>query len=364
MERFSFQNFKHLFHVYESYISSFFLVAGFIFDYLTLTRVDFFWDNIFIISYLVIVGIGIVVVNAYEEGKMRGGFVENVYEVIPFLMQFSFGGLFSAFTVFYSKSASLLSSGIFVLVLFGLLVGNEFFKERYQKLVFQMSLYFVALFSFFIFFVPVLLKQMGALVFLGSGGVSLMCIGIFIFGLSKISPMRYANDRSLLIVAILVLFTSINFLYFTNLIPPIPLSLKTGDVFHSVVRTTIGNYLATGETDSPWYKSFSAKVIHVRSGESAYVFTSVFAPTALNTKVIHNWQYFDESKDEWVDSGRVTFSIVGGRDNGYRGFSRKDSILPGKWRVSIETERGQILGRVRFDVEQVSTLVTLETKTL
>lgn len=39
------------------------------------------------------------------------------------------------------------------------------------------------------------------------------------------------------------------------------------------------------------------------------------------------------------------------RNEGFRGFTKKENIFPGKWRVDIKTERDQVVGRVRFDVE-------------
>ena len=44
-------------------------------------------------------------------------------------------------------------------------------------------------------------------------------------------------------------------------------------------------------------------------------------------------------------------SIFGGRDGGYHTYSIKGNIIPGLWRVDIETERGQIIGREEFKIE-------------
>ena len=37
---------------------------------------------------------------------------------------------------------------------------------------------------------------------------------------------------------------------------------------------------------------------------------------------------------------------------------------PGRWRVNIETERGQLIGRLKFEIIRVPTDPSLETKTL
>jgi len=359
MNKFSFQNLKIFFDKYESTLSALTLVSGFIFDYFTLDRVDYLWDNIFIIIYLCVAGTSILVINLYEEGRLRNNFVEHVYEFLPFTLQFAFGGLFSAFTIFYSKSASFVSSGIFVLILFTLLVGNEFFKKRYQKLVFQVSLYFVAIFAFSIYFLPVLLRDMGVAIFLSSGVVSLGLISAFIFLISYFASNRYKESHKHIILTILSLYLSINLLYFLNIIPPIPLSLTIGDVYHLVERQANGSYVVMGEADAWREKLNLSQRVHLLQEEPVYVFSSVFAPADLNITIIHDWQYFDEARDEWVSANRIVFPIRGGRNAGYRGFSKKENVFAGKWRVDIKTVRGQVVGRVRFNIEIGDTIYPL-----
>lgn len=355
---------KLLFHKYEHIISPATLISGFIFDFLTLKRVDFFTDNIFIILYLVLSGASILVMDLYEDGKLEGKFIDNLYEFLPLILQFCFGGLFSAFVIFYSKSASLYTSGAFVFILTFLLIGNEFFKKHYSKLVFQTGLYFTAIFSFFIYFLPILLNAMGALVFILSGIISLIFISLFIFIVFYLTPELYIKSHRLLVVVILGIYALINILYFKNVIPPIPLSLKEGDVYHSVQKSGQGNYLLTGEADS-WKEKFGlSQKLHLQPGDPAYVFSSIFAPTDLDTTIVHDWQYFDEKEGKWMSASKINFPIQGGRDEGYRGFSKKENIFPGRWRVDIETERGQVIGRIRFDIEIGASPDGLETKTI
>ena len=49
----------------------------------------------------------------------------------------------------------------------------------------------------------------------------------------------------------------------------------------------------------------------------------------------------------------MSFTLSGGRDEGYRGYSLTSNLAPGKWRVRMETERGQVMGRIGFTVEVV-----------
>jgi hypothetical protein len=357
-----FEKFKFFFKKHESVLSSVGLVSGFVLDYLTLERVDFLFDNLLIIFYLLFAGTSIIVINLREAGRLKNRFFESIYEFLPFLVQFSFGGLFSAFVVFYSKSASLFTSGAFILILLTLLIGNEFFKHRYSRLVFQVGIYFIAIFSFSIYFLPVLTREMGVAIFILSGLVSLVLISLFIFIIARLTPVRFQESSRLLFITVLVLYTFTNLLYFTNIIPPIPLSLKAGEVFHFVERQSDGDYLTIGKKKQ-WYEKFKPRdLVALNPGEPVYVFSSVFAPTDISVDIVHDWQYYDDGQDKWVSVTKISFPMRGGRNEGYRGFSMKTNIFEGKWRVDVKTQRGQVIGRIRFDIDISSAPPELEIK--
>ncbi|PIQ66681.1 MAG: hypothetical protein COV96_00195, partial [Candidatus Zambryskibacteria bacterium CG11_big_fil_rev_8_21_14_0_20_42_18] len=87
---------RRLYEKFERYISPLALISGFIFDFFTLKRVDFLWDNFLIILYLIFAGVSIIIINLFETDRPRNKFIENIYEFLPLFLQFSFGGLFSA----------------------------------------------------------------------------------------------------------------------------------------------------------------------------------------------------------------------------------------------------------------------------
>ncbi len=152
-------------------------------------------------------------------------------------------------------------------------------------------------------------------------------------------------------VGVISIFVFFNFLYFTNVIPPIPLSLKFSGVYHSVYRVSSTNYVGMYEpSQSLFFWKKRSSVIHRDQNGSVYVFSSVFAPTKLNTKIYHQWQYFDAVEKKWVDSSKIELNVSGGREEGFRGYSLKRSLQNGKWRVVVETARGQKLGQIRFEI--------------
>ena len=132
----------------ERYLSPLALVLGFLWDSLTLQRIDLWIENVIIVAYLFIAGISILILNAYQGGRLYARLFEKIVFITPFLLQFAFGGLFSAFVIFYSKSASFIASWPFILILGFLLIGNELFRERYLKFTFQVSIFFIALYSY------------------------------------------------------------------------------------------------------------------------------------------------------------------------------------------------------------------------
>jgi len=150
-------------------------------------------------------------------------------------------------------------------------------------------------------------------------------------------------------------------MYFTDILPPIPLALKDAGVYHLVARTGGGNY-ATLEETGHWYDFFQIyQKVHWVPGTPLYFYSAVFAPTRLDTTIGHDWQHYDDTAGKWVDLGKVSFPIYGGTDYGYRGWSEKTALSPGLWRVDVTTDRGQVLGRTRFEIISVSTSTPMET---
>ena len=333
---------------YERRLSAFAIICAFIIDSVTLERIDDTLTYSLLLLYLGVVGTGIVLINLYESGKLSRLSAEG-YAWLFIAMQFCFGGLLGRFLIYYSRSGSLAVSWPFLLILFSLLIANEFAKQYYTRLYLQISLFFLCLFSFLIFFVPLLLGQMGDMIFVLSGVLSLGIIGLFLRFLAQLVPDRINPNRSTLVALVLGIFLLINGLYFSNSIPPLPLSLRDTGVYHSVVKSGDG-YDVRGEKPEAFAFLKFHDTIHLAAGEPAYVYSAIFAPTHFGTSVVHNWQQYDELRKIWVTESTVSFPIVGGQNRGYRGYSLRSNIAEGLWRVNIETERGAVIGRVQFEV--------------
>lgn len=352
-----------VFERYERHIGVASFIFGFIFDNLTLTRVDLRFDNMVFLVHLTIVSGAMFLLHLTLSGRPRTIVPTHYARYLPIAMQFSFGNLFSGFFVFYSRSGSLITSWPFLAFIILLLFGNELFRKYYARFTFHTSILFIAFFSYLIFLLPVLSHRMGPGIFIASGIGSIVLIGLFLLMVMRISPSEMRRRLIPAAMSIACIYVAFHVLYFTNVIPPIPLSLKAIGVYHSVEWSPEGIYRFTYEV-VPRFFFFSteSKVFHRTAGAPVYVYSAVFAPTDLRTKIFHRWSYYDERKEEWTVSDRLSFSIIGGRDGGWRGFTLKENIMRGKWRVDVITERDQLLGRIAFTIVASDLLPQLESR--
>lgn len=344
---------------FERSISSVSLITGFVFDAITLERVDTLWENVWILAHLLIVAVFIILIHVQESkaGDEKDPHKAHFWYVN--ILQFFFGGILSTYLVFYFRSADIFVTWPFILLLVAAFVANQSFKRHYIRFSFQISLFFLSIYSFAIFLVPVVLHRIGTWVFLLSGAASLAFIGLFIVILFHFIKDKSVRDkyesRKMIALLILGIFAIVNALYFTNLIPPIPLSLKEGGVYHSVEKVAGGNYYVSDEKHS-WKDYFRLfKTFTAAPGAGAYAYSAVFSPRNLNITILHEWQYYDESERAWATTGIISLPVIGGRDGGFRTYSMRSNLTPGKWRVNVETTEGKIIGRLRFNVIAVST---------
>jgi hypothetical protein len=68
--------------------------------------------------------------------------------------------------------------------------------------------------------------------------------------------------------------------------------------------------------------------------------------------MVHEWQWRDPRTGDWTTQQRISVSIFGGRENGFRYYTIKTAPRPGQWRVNILTFDDRPVGRVRFAVEE------------
>ncbi len=353
---------RDLYGKYERPVSSFSLFFGFIFDLLTISRLDATWTSVYITAHLVLIGVFIFIIHYKERSEDDELDPSKAHFWFVNALQFLFGGILSTFLISYFRSADIFVTWPFIFLLAVAFISNEVLKRHYVRLSFQISLYFLSVYSFSIFIIPILLRKIGLEIFLLSGLVSLVYITLFIIALFATIKDKLSDSKKSLVYLIGGMYLVINILYLTNLIPPIPLSMKDAGIYHNVERQMNGNYVVESEDHGlrgyfEFYKKFYQVV-----GEPVFAYTAIFSPTNFNTTVIHEWQYYNEKNEMWEVQNTVDLQVKGGRENGFRTFSVRNNLKEGKWIVNVLTERGQLVGRLRFNVINVDALPKLDSQ--
>lgn len=329
------------------------LLFGLIFDVFTLDRPDAFFENAIILGYLLLSAVVMCILQAQthtEENGMRI-FLLGV-------LQFSFGNLASALMVLYARSGTFTGSAIFIAILALLFLGNELFRNRYSRTHLRVAIWFILALTYSTLIVPVLLNGIGTLVFLVSVLLALLAAALLVLILTHVAHDSLKSNVPRIRVSILALTIGFSALYFSNLIPPVPLALKHIGIYHSVVRTST-SYTVSYEAPA-WYEFWrdTNKTYTHTAGAPAYCFSAVFAPSSLSTEIRHRWEKYNAATDTWETKARIPFPILGGRLEGFRGYTQTSQIDEGRWRCSVETARGNLIGRTEFDVIPGDALLT------
>lgn len=329
-------------------IISFFL--GFTWDSLTLSRIDQLFDSLILFLYIILLGAIIILMLLIDKDKIHIRILNKYREWYPAAIQFFLGGLFSTYVIFYFQSASFTKTSLFLVLLIGLFIANEFLHNKLKNLLLLLSMYFLAIFSFFVFFLPVLFTVMSVYIFLLSGLVSLGIVILILYLLRKYEVIETKIELQHYYALITGIYIILNLFYFLNWIPPVPLSMKYAGIYHNVHRS--GDYYVLKHEQPKWYQILKTddSKFYYHEGDSVYCYAAVFAPTNLNQKIYHEWQLYSPNKSEWLSSDKLGYELKGGREGGYRGYTLKKNIKPGEWRVKIVTADNLLLGTINFDI--------------
>lgn len=257
-------------------------------------------------------------------------------------VQFCFGGLFSALVVCYFKSSGSLASFLLVILLAILLVGNEFLQKKYES--FGVSLAFFCLLGtmFMNFAIPHLVHRIGFIWFFLS---TLLSFGMCMF-IWKISHRKKSILVAPALISILLVVA-----YIMNWVPPVPLVLKQKIACQNFDKATY-----TCDIDDPnVFQSIGLQIpsVHRVDSSEVYFLASIYAPAKLKAELEYLWYYQDPQTGKYkltdrISSGRMTLN--GGRESGFRTFTRKKNTPPGKYRVEVAYKNGAVIGSGTFEV--------------
>lgn len=336
--------------------------AGVIWYAVSLTRIDRIRDNAVLAGYLATLAVLVAVEQQVESWPERWPRLTRRYAWISAAVQFLFGSLWTAYLVFYTRSASWGPSAAFVVALAVVVVGNELLHQRLRARWLRIAMLSAVTWAFLLFFVPVVTgwysPHLGLIALVGSVALSgLVTIGAT-WGLDAVSAQR---GRHLVVaVGVAAVLATVER---AGLVPPVPLAALEIGIFHDVAaraddaapvgrsRTVWLSY----DDPGPWRRLWidDDTTFLWRPGDAAWCFTAVFVPTGMAMHLWHRWQRWDPSVG-WVDTDRIDVSragsFEGGAERGFRTWSRKQALTAGAWRVLVEDDRGREIARTRFDV--------------
>ena len=351
--RFKNSAFRDFFRRHSKYAPIVFFISGFIFDTLTLGRIDRTYDLTVLCLHMTSLSITLYLYNLVDDDKWKNTFLERYEEYFPLAIQFFFGGLSSAYVIYFSRSVSLSKTASFFIILVLLLIANEFLKKRIANKYLQFGVYYFISFTFFTFMIPVFLKELNTTIFLISGAASLaITLVLLIFIYVRSQSTRKEINLGKMIIIILSIYGIINLFYFLKLIPPVPLALDKGIVAHNITMKD-DSYLVSYEPEDSFvfWRKHKLDFAYVPD-ESVYIFSSIFAPTDLSKAVFHRWKWYNENTKEWEITEDIGYKITGGRDGGFRGYTYKNNVKPGEWEVQVLTDEEHVLGVIKFEIKE------------
>jgi hypothetical protein len=271
------------------------------------------------------------------------------YDYRTAIIHFFFGNLLNLYTIFFFKSSSLLVSFFFMIFLVFLLMANESARFKSLGLSFKFGLLNLCFLCFFAYVVPTFIGHIGVLVFLFSmviGCLPMVAVGWWI---QNYVPAAFDKAKSQILVPLGIVLVGFLGLYYVRLIPPVPLSIPFIGVYHSVEKVPEGYKLSH---ERPWWKFWhnGDQMFLAQTSDKIYVFFRIFSPSRFADQVLVRW-YWHDNRAGWTLQDSIPIKIMGGREEGFRGYGVKSNYQPGSWKVQIETLDEREIGRVYFDLE-------------
>jgi len=325
-------------------------VAGFLIDIFTLGRIDDLLNLIQQAVYLLALGTLLVM-----EIKIRAGTMilpekwQKFWQYHDLVVHFLFGSLLSAYTIFYYTSASAVTSFFFILLLAGLMLANEIPKIQRLGLPVRVILFNICVLSYFAFFYPIIIGHVGPVPF-WLGFLSSFFMMVMVWKLN----FKGEAGRELLLKFVLLPSVAIHLLfllgYYSSLIPPVPIAVKRIGVYYEVIKEE-GKYIGTHLAPSWKFWSKGSQAFRARPGDKLNVLLAIFSPGRFEDRVLLRW-YYHNPKQGWRLEDTIPLTILGGRDEGFRGFGTKKFYHAGIWRVIVETSDGREVGRINFEIQE------------
>ncbi len=361
-----YNNLSPRFTIIRRFMPAIAFFCGFTWDSLTMGRVVSFYDLLLLTTYYFGAALILILLVREIQPEWQNWFT--------FLVQFSFGGLFSALVVFYFKSSGSFYTFLVVIGLVILLVANEFLAEKYRSRTLSWAMFAACGTMYLNFLIPHVFHSIKPVWFYLSCILS-MAVVLSIHGFAsakqrelipeKIKNFQYIRDLRQMIPASGVIILLV-VLYQLQFIPPVPLVLRKSYICRNFSKE---NGIYQGQVEKQTFLQvlgFGKDIIHFQDGEKIYSMAAIFAPTKIKVNLEQRWWLRNEKSGNWMPRGVVPIHMVGGRKKGWRTYSYiNKTVEKGNWKVETALKAGAVLSIDYFTARnQVGPLPQTKTITL
>ena len=384
-------NFKHV-------ITAFFFI-GFIIDSIYLPDYLSPWSRYLGAIYIFVATLAVIAKNNTKiisplYSLSQSKYKDTVSMIIDLIIAYAIGSTLSFVFIYYYRSVQVVAMWPILIGLIALMCINEFVKSAIKRSLIEISLLIFCIYLYLIYVFPFLFYALSSYI-LWVSIIFALLINMAIARIllydrqveknlntkSKIEYLTFKSDTEinnfgykLLIVNIFIpLFILI--LYMTNNLPAVPITLKNIQVYNDVKRDVVKNnsnytysiYNKDCERNSNLIidkndyatrlkELFFSKKIYVNCKDTSSrvaAYTAVYMPGFFykNNLISHVWMHYSTSSRSWTEIKRRDFAIVGGRDNGYRGFTYIDNPMIGDWKLRVINNDGRLIGEYKFEIK-------------
>lgn len=343
--------------------STFIFLAGFIFDALMLPDIEHPLARYIVFIYLCVIAISIMFREWLVSRNTASKTEQKIYSIVTFCISYFSGSALSFVFIYAIRSAQLSVSWPLFLILTLCIFANEFVSTHNFRFTLDIGILLIASLFYIIFNVPLFLKVQNDSTFTISIALTVIIFICYIFILKFSSENAYDNaGRGYALSLGIPMFVAM--LYFLNVLPAVPLSLNNSGIYHYIERDTNGDYIVKGEHDKRFFAKYLTPIYHLTPNDNGiFFFSAVNAPAELTAPISYIWEYYNPANSKWTNYDKpITFTLAGGRENGYRAYSQKENITEGLWRVTVKVDNNRIVGRMKFNVVKSNTVELQESR--
>ncbi len=335
----SLKTLTQLFKKYPHRFTTLFFVLGFAWDALTLWKADGWYENTWFGIYLVVSTGVIVALSKTDENKAHP---RRAFLIAT--LQFCFGALAGGMLILYGRSGTLAGSAAFLSVGAAILFSNDLWAHRYSAQTMRIGVWYALLLAYVSMVLPILYGRIGGDVFMHGILAGFIFAFLLIVAFRAVGYLARPRDLYVPLVTVTLITVFFVFSHFTRIMPAVPLAVRHAGIAHKVEHQGSEYQVLFEESNVPLLLETS-RTFTTELPSRLYCFSQVYVPKTITTQIQHRWEYFDVAENKWNTIAIIPYSISGGREEGYRGYTYVTAQHDGEYRCNIETDHQVLIGR-------------------